>query len=317
MKSVLSAICILLFLQFSAKAQSTIPRDTSFTLIGTYNKEKKNRPFITIAEPKIEKEIQTQLNIVYDKIGERILLLDVFYPQDVNTKGFPGVILIHGGGWQSGDKSQMHTIAKSLAAKGFVAFSVEYRLSSEVKYPEAIYDLKSAIRWMRANAQDFSLDTTQIASLGTSAGGQLAALLGVTNNNLLFEGENRGNKKNNSNVQAVINIDGVLAFKHPESQEGKSASLWLNGNYEENPINWKSASPLNHVSENSVPILFLNSSIPRFHAGRDDMIEKLNRFGIYSQVYEFPDTPHPFWFFNPWFEPMMDFTVNFFNKVFK
>jgi hypothetical protein len=62
--------------------------------------------------------------------------------------------------------------------------------------------------------------------------------------------------------------------------------------------------------------MFINSSIPRFHAGRNDMIKKLDQYGIYSEVQEFPDTPHPFWFFQPWFNPMMDFTITFLNKVF-
>lgn len=308
---------ILLGTTFGIQAQVNIPRDTSFTLNGTYLKEKKYRPYITIAEVKNEDAIQSSLNVVYDKVGNRDLFLDVFYPKGEASQKYPGIILIHGGGWQSGDKSQMYTIGKALAAKGYVAFAVEYRLSPEAKYPEAVYDLKSSIRWMRANAKQFQLDTRHIASLGTSAGGQLAALLGVTNGNAYFEGNKRGNARFKSAIQAVVNIDGTLAFRHPESVEGKAASNWLDGTYEENPKNWESAAPLNHVSKKSVPILFLNSSIPRFHAGRDDMINKLNKNRIYSEIHEFPDTPHPFWFFNPWFLPMMDYTITFLDKTFK
>lgn len=302
---------------FSTKAQQDIPRDTSFTVNGTYLKESKYRPYITIAEPDIVHPILSKLDVVYDKIGSRALHLDVFYPQSSSGKTYPGVILIHGGGWQSGDKTQMHTIGKALASQGYVAFSVEYRLSLEAKYPEAVYDLKAAIRWMRANAKQFNLNTEKMASLGTSAGGQLAALLGVTNGNSNFEGIKRGNSKFSSSIQATVNIDGTLAFHHPESVEGKAASNWLNGTYEENPKNWEEAAPLNHVTKKSVPVLFLNSSIPRFHAGRDDMIKKLNVYGIYSEIHEFPDTPHPFWFFHPWFRPMMAYTVSFLDKMFK
>ncbi|RRN78026.1 alpha/beta hydrolase [Pseudoxanthomonas sp. SGD-10] len=301
---------------FSAKAQQQKPvRDTSFTIHSTFVKERKYRPYITLAQVHENKSVIVKADLVYDVIGERKLFLDAFYPQ---KKGkYPGVVLIHGGGWQSGDKAHMHTIAKYLASQGYVAFAVEYRLSPEAKYPQAVYDLKSSIKWMRENARKFNLDTRNIASLGTSAGGQLAALLGVTNENNKFEDAKRGNRKFSSNVQAVINIDGTLAFRHPESSEGKAASNWLGGTYEENPKHWEEAAPLNHVSQKSVPILFLNSSIPRFHAGRDDMIRKLNIYGIYSEVHEFPDTPHTFWFFNPWFQPMMDYTVDFLNKTFK
>lgn len=292
-----------------------IPRDTSFTLHGTYLKERKYRPYIRIAE--VKTPVVSHLDQEYDRIGDRPLFLDVFCPDGDTSKRYPGVLLVHGGGWQSGDKSQMHTIGKELAANGYVAVAVEYRLSPEAKYPEAVFDLKSAIRWMRANADKIMLDTKYIASLGTSAGGQLASLLGVTNGNADFEGQGRVNAEQLSGVQAVVNIDGTLAFRHPESSEGSSASKWLNGTYEENPANWESAAPLNHVSVNSTPIIFLNSSIPRFHAGRSDMIEKLDQYGIYWEVREFPDTPHPFWFFHPWYQPMMDYTLNFLDLTFR
>lgn len=301
-------LCHFVFITY---AQIQVPRDTSFTLQGTYLKERKYRPYISIAEANVDAQIHVKPNLEYDRIEERPLFLDVFYPKGDSSKRYPGVILIHGGGWQSGDKSQMHTIGKALAAKGYVAVAVEYRLSLEAKYPEAVYDLKSAVRWMRANADKIQLDTKLITSLGTSAGGQLASLLGVTNGNPDFEGLRRGNAEQVSDVQAVVNIDGTLAFRHPESSEGTAASNWLNGTYEENSKNWESAAPLNHVSEKSVPIIFLNSSIPRFHAGRDDMIKKLDQYGIYWEIREFPDTPHPFWFFNPWFQPMMDAVVSF------
>src|SRR5690606_29015258 len=109
-------------------------------------------PYIRIAETNLDASIHTRLNLEYDRVEGRPLSLDVFYPQGDTSKRYPGVLLIHGGGWQSGDKSQMHTIGRALAAKGYVAVAVEYRLSLEAKYPETVYDLKSAVRWMRANA---------------------------------------------------------------------------------------------------------------------------------------------------------------------
>ena len=149
--------------------------------------------------------------------------------------------------------------------------------------------------------------------MGCSAGGQLAALIGTTNNNPAFE-DQPGDSKYTSTVQAVIDIDGILAFKHPESEEGATAALWLGGTYEEKPENWTQASALTHVDAHTVPFLFINSSQPRFHAGQDGMIRKMNELGIYSEVHSFPDTPHPFWFFNPWFEPMMDHIYHFLDQ---
>lgn len=207
-------------------------------------------------------------------------------------------------------------MAQQIAAKGYVTVAVEYRLSLETTYPAAVYDIKASIRWLRANAAKYNLDKNKIAVHGVSAGGQLAALVGTTNNMKAFEGT-EGNVHESSAVQAIIDIDGVLAFKHHESAEGKVAAEWLGGTYEEKPDVWTDASALTHVGKTTPPILFINSSTPRFHAGRDDMIALLNGFKIYSEVYTLPDTPHPFWLFHPWFTQTVEYTVNFLNKIFK
>ncbi len=299
----------------SVFSQSTYPRDTSFTLETTYQKELKYRPYIKIPSASIARPINNQYDLVYKRIGDRSLKLDLFSPKSAGPIKHPGIILIHGGGWSSGDKSQMHMIARELASKDYICYTLEYRLSPEAPYPAALLDLKDAIAWIKQYGPDQGLDTSKIAALGTSAGGQLASLLGTTNGKETFA-QQRVSKPAISTVQAVINIDGVLAFHHPESAEGKSASIWLLGNYKENPANWTEASALSNVSANAVPILFLNSSNARFHAGRDDLIKKLDYYGIYSQVHEFADTPHPFWFFEPWYTPMINKIEGFLKEVF-
>ncbi len=308
----------LLFILISvmAFAQQPIPRDTSFTIQSTFVKEKKYRSYIEISRPEMSDGVAFLKDQVYKKLGERELRADVYYPKKKIKGNYPGVILIHGGGWRSGDKSQTGSMAIALANAGYVAVCVEYRLSLEAKFPAAVYDIKSAIRWMRANSNNFNLDTKEIATLGMSAGGQLATLVGFTSFNKVYE-DSIGNPKQSSAVQAVVNIDGTLSFHHPESQEGAATVLWLKGTYEEIPKVWESASPLDQVSKRSPPIVFVNSSIPRYHAGRDDMIQQLNSFHIYSEVHTLADTPHPFWFFNPWFTPTVNYAVAFLDKVFK
>jgi acetyl esterase/lipase len=310
-------IILFLFISSVAIAQKTdMPRDTSFTVIGTYIKESKKRPYIKIAEPAMPAEIKSKENVVYSKIGDRELLADVFYPAKKSKQGYPGVVMIFGGGWKSGDKSQNVPMAQQLAAKGYVAITIEYRLSLEAQYPGQVQDVKAAIRWLRANANEFNLGKSKIATLGMSAGGQLAALVGTTNGVAKFDSVG-GNTNQSSNVQAIVDIDGTLAFHHPESEEGKAAAEFLGGTYQEKPEVWEDAAPLNHTDKNTPPIIFINSSNARFHAGRDDMIKKLDKFGIYHEEHTFPDTPHPFWFFHPWFQPTVDYTVKFLDKVFK
>ncbi|MES2777370.1 MAG: alpha/beta hydrolase [Bacteroidota bacterium] len=313
MKKALRLLILLMPISCLAQ-QPKVPRDTSFTIHGTLLKERKVRPYIEIASPLPDKNVKTKTDLTYRTIGNRQILLDIFYPKKIK-KYKPAVLLIFGGGWRSGDKSQNHPMAIALANKGYVAVSPEYRLSMEAPFPAAVYDLKAAVKWMKANAKIYGIDTNKITVLGCSAGGQLAALLGTTNRNDHFE-DTIGQLKATSTVQAVIDIDGTLAFHHPESVEGNAASQWFGGTYAEKPATWIEAAPLEHVDKNTVPVLFINSSIPRFHAGRDDMIRKMDSLHIYSEVHTLNDTPHPFWFFHPWFDRMMGYIGDFLERQF-
>jgi acetyl esterase/lipase len=306
-----SVFLFLLFFLNLFELQAQI--DTSYTVFSNYSKEIKKFPFIEIKKENKQKNFNSSYDLVYNTIESRELHLDAYYKK--GKKPQPGVILIHGGGWKSGNKSQLKIFAQEIASKGYSCFAVEYRLSPEAKYPAAIFDIKNAIKFIKRNSKKFNVNPNKVAVLGCSSGGQMAALIGTTNNNLEFEELTGVNQ--NASVQAIINLDGILAFKHPESEEGKVASLWLGGTYEEKPDVWNQASALTHVSASTPPILFINSDMTRFHAGRTDMIAKLNTYTIYCEVKNIPNSPHSFWFFNPWFEPMLKYTVEFLDKIFK
>ncbi|MBI5471851.1 MAG: alpha/beta hydrolase [Ignavibacteriae bacterium] len=317
-----TAVLLLLLPAHLCAQQLTIPRDTSFTLAITAAKIAKDYPHARAVYPKLPKDVMAQANIVYAMYGNRTLTLDLFSPSKAQTV-FPAVVLIHGGGWRSGDKSQNVPIAQQLAAHGYVAATIEYRLSLEAQYPAAVHDIKAAIRWLRANATRYRIDPTKIAVMGFSAGGHLAALVGATNGNSRFEGSG-GNAGLSSNVQAIVDIDGVLDFTHP-AESGKDTvagkpsvgAQWLGATYKEKPEVWIDASPLTHAGASTPPTTFINSSHDRFHAGRDEFNAKLTAFGTYAEVHAIPNTPHPFWLFDPWFEPTCKFTIAFLDKVFK
>jgi acetyl esterase/lipase len=292
---------------------SQIQVDTSYTIWSTYNKEIKNFPFIKKVQKSESKDIVQQKDLVYKTINSRTLHLDAYYASQ--NKSQPAVILIHGGGWKSGNKSQMHFLAQEIALKGYSCFAVEYRLSNEAVFPAAILDVKTAIKFIKENHQKFNVDITKIAVLGCSSGGQMAALIGTTNGNSDFEGNDFPNQ--NSDVQAIIDMDGILAFHHPESEEGKVASLWLGGTFEEKPNVWNLASAVTHCNEKTPPILFINSEMIRFHAGRDDMISILNKHYIYNEVKTITNSPHSFWFFDPWFDEIVVYSTQFLDKILK
>jgi acetyl esterase/lipase len=311
---------LLLIHHLMLPVQDGIPRDTSFTLSGTAEKVSKQYPNAQLVFPTHPKDVTVEKDLVYSSHGERKLHLDIFQSRIKTLQ--PAVVLIHGGGWRSGERIQNNTVAERLAERGYVAVSVEYRLSIEALYPSAVYDLKAAIRWLRANSAKEGIDSTKIAVMGFSAGGQLAALLGTTNEIPKFEGSG-GSAGHLSAIQAVVDVDGILDFTDP-AESGKdtipgkpsAGSYWFGGPMREKRDLWVEASPLVHVDKKSAPIVFINSSQARFHAGRDSMIQKLNSLRIYSEVHTFPDTPHPFWLFHPWFEPTCDFAVQFLDKVF-
>lgn len=307
------AIFLLFYSQF-VFAQVDYPIDTNYTIKNVYKKVKNEYPNVSLVQPRKYENVKEKKEVVYKKINSRKLHLDGYY--NTSNKRNPAVVIIHGGGWKSGNKSQMETFAIELASKGYSCFNIEYRLSTEAKYPAAIFDVKKAIQYIKKNAQKFNTDTTKIAVLGCSSGGQMAALIGTTNGNSDFE-DNDKKIKISSKVNTIVDIDGILAFRHPESKEGVAASLWLGGSYEEIPTVWQQASPLTHTDNNTPPTLYINSSIDRFHAGRDDMIVILNKNGTYNEVQTIKNSPHSFWFLNPWFDETINYTAQFLEKVFK
>jgi len=310
MKNILLILLLFSNLMYS---QIQFSIDSSYSVQSTFNKEKNKYPFLKIVTDKKFENVQEAKDIVYKKVGSRTLHFDVYY--NSSSKSVPAVVLIHGGGWKSGNKNQMQFMAQEIASKGYSCFAIEYRLSPEAKYPAAILDVKRAIKFIKLNARKYNVNPNKVAVLGCSSGGQMAALIGTTNGNLEFEDKN--DKKGNASVQAIIDMDGILAFKHPESEEGKVAGFWLDGSYEEKPDTWKQASALTHVNKNTPPILFINTDMKRFNAGRDDMITVLNTFGIYSEIKYMHNAPHSFWFFHPWFEQMVDYSTQFLDKILK
>ena len=314
--------CIMPFI-LHGQINNDFPRDTSFTVRSAALKIRNDFPEATPVREFENLQIHSERDVIYSSIQNRELHVDIFWPIDSDGRKLPGVICIHGGGWASGNKSHLVPLAQKLARNGYCAASVEYRLSPEAKYPAAVCDIKTALRWLRSNADKYNIDTTRIAVLGTSAGATIATLAGTTPGNPLFL-THPANSNVSDKVQAIVNIDGILDFTDP-AESGKdsdparpsAAARWFGYTYRENPDIWKEASPLAHVDENSPPTLFINSAIPRFHAGRDPYLKVLEKNGICHQVHTIPETPHPFWLFHPWFDETISYISDFLNIIFK
>ncbi|WP_207514688.1 alpha/beta hydrolase [Longitalea luteola] len=304
--------------------------DTSFTTWSAFIKTRQTHPEIQMVPELRSKKITEKRNIEYQRYreGKLILSLDAFLPVMKSTEKRPAIVIIHGGGWRSGNRTQHHPLAQHLAARGYICFTPDYRLSTVDPYPAAIHDLKRALRWVVQHAGKYHVDTSKIAVLGFSAGGELAAFLGTTLGNPTFEGPSWLYREPiglrvPAPIHAVIDIDGTLSFTHPETGEGddskkiSAATYWLGYKKADSLALWEEASPLTHVGPHTPPTLFLNSSVARMHAGRDDFIKVLNKYNIYSEVKTFENAPHAFCLFHPWFEPTVNYIDDFLKKVFR
>ncbi|MFK7949726.1 MAG: alpha/beta hydrolase fold domain-containing protein [Saprospiraceae bacterium] len=318
MKGSFFILFVLCFGQIILAQNTYAPTDTAYSIHSSYLKISKKQPNVKPVWANLPKQVEAFSNVVYLELENgRKLHLDVFKPKRRKHKKRPAILMIHGGGWMTGSKENLIPMAQQLAKKGFVTVTVEYRLGGESSYPSAVYDLKSAVRWLRANAEIYNIDTNKIAAYGCSAGAHLATLLGTTNNNSHFDKPTQ-NAEYSANVQAILNIDGIVSFIHQEAKpewSGRSANAWL-GDYNDNFERWKSASPLEYVDKNTPPILFINSSKPRFHAGRDDFIAIIDQHNIYHKTHTFENSPHAFWLLEPWFEPTLKYSLRFLKKVF-
>ncbi|MCW3785584.1 alpha/beta hydrolase [Plebeiibacterium sediminum] len=298
------------------------PVDSSYTVSNQLRKYQKHYPYLIPAKDQDFKGVVGESDVIYTslkntKYGKRDLHLDIFRPEKEGK--FPAIILVHGGGWRAGNKQLLVPMAQMIAKQGFVAVSVEYQLGLEAPYPAAVHNIKSAIRWMRANAEKYNIDADKIVISGTSAGGHLASLVGLTNGLEKFEGT-MGNSDSSSEIQAIIDIDGVLNFMAPISLNKERADdspdvQWIGGQFKDVPELWKEVSPIYWANENSVPMLFINSGYPRFHAGQDELIGMFNEWGIYNDVVKFKVRMHTFWLFHPFIDETVDYMVDFMNKV--
>jgi acetyl esterase/lipase len=174
------------------------------------------------------------------------------------------------------------------------------------------------VRWVRAHAADYGIDPRRIAIAGGSAGGQIASLVGMTNDDPRFDPDATPGAPSSA-VQAVVNIDGLSDFTSPAARANEdnpakqptAAAQWFGGTYADKAALWHEASPTFHVSAKSPPILYIGSGQPRFAVGREEMIAKLDAVHVPSRVFMLPDTPHSFWLFDPWLDPTVEATTAF------
>jgi acetyl esterase/lipase len=148
-------------------------------------------------------------DIPYSAPGGGPLLADVYLPE---TSGpWPVVVWVHGGGWRFGSRRIAPDLSRWFASAGLAMVSIDYRLTTEACFPAQIEDVKTAVRWIRANAAQYGFDPGRVGLWGASAGGHLAALA-ATSGPGVFEGADSEHAEQSSDVQAVVDGYGPIDF---------------------------------------------------------------------------------------------------------
>lgn len=230
--------------------------------------------------------IVTQANVLYEIANGQKLYLDIYQPKE-RSKPAPAIILIHGGGWTDFDKSIMSGIAATLAMAGFVAFSIDYRLlnfrdhPAKNQWPAQLEDCQSALRWVRQHAGEYGVDPSRIGAFGHSAGGQLAALLGM------IDSRDPSNAQISTRVQAVVDVSGVSDFTTDHDPDGDALfTMLFGGTQAQKPDVWRAASPVFHVQSDDPPFLLIHGTrdqeVPLHQS--EELLRALKKAGVRARL---------------------------------
>lgn len=205
-------------------------------------------------------------NIIYGNAGGTPLILELARPKSISKTPRPAVVFIHGGAWSSADRTNGTPLVLLLAQHGFVAVSIDYRLSGAAGFPSQLEDGKCAVRFLRAHASAYGVDPGRIGVMGGSAGGHLAALAGLTGDEKLLEGTG-GWEIFSSKVSAVADLYGVsdLPGLIQSGHLKTSVENLMRCTLGENPDLYRQASPLFRVKKGAPPFYIA-------HGDKDDVV---------------------------------------------
>ncbi|MHC1785440.1 MAG: alpha/beta fold hydrolase [Anaerolineaceae bacterium] len=223
-------------------------------VISYYRKRESNHNPTTVVRERY------YLDITYGRDAAQ--KMDIYYPTN-QSAAMPAVVYVHGGGWVEGDKSSLEakSYIEELLNRGYVVFSLNYRLAPEHPFPAQIQDVKSALRAIRAGSNEFRIDPERTGIFGSSAGGHLASLAGVTSPTDGFEqGENLDQS---SQVQAVVDLFGPTDINLITLPEIDNVICQTFGNHATPSEEYRLASPTAHTTADDPPFLIIHGDMDR------------------------------------------------------
>ena len=236
-------------------------------------------------------------DLVFATTGSTPMKLDLARPR-AGQGPFPAVVFLFGGGWRDGDRRQMRHFVEGMARLGYVGVAPDYRLVPAARFPTQVEDCKAAIRWLRAHAAEYGIRADRIGVVGFSAGGHLAAMLGVTGPQDGFEGAGTAAEPS-SRVQAVVSFFGPTDFSTrdwPADLEREVIVPFLGGAWADRPDAYRQASPIGYASADAPPFLFFHGSddrlVPLDQSRR--LADRLSRLGVPARLVVFEGEGHRF-----------------------
>lgn len=234
--------------------------------------------------------IRAAYDVPWRTVGDQRLTLDAFWPAEKGT-GRAVVLLVHGGGWSGGDKQGLDTEGRQLAALGYAAVSVNYRLAPRFRWRSALHDVRAAVEWLRLPGQvrRYGLDPNRVGVLGDSAGGHLAGLLATLNPSA----QPRGGP-----IRVAVTWSGPMDLRAGTGTPfvpllGVAVPGVLGCAPSACPGIAAVASPITHVTRNAAPMLVVNADdelVPLDQAQR--MVAALSAAGASGSLLVVPGHLH-------------------------
>lgn len=248
-------------------------------------------------------------NLRYGTGGGEPLLLDAYVARHPKTRR-PGVILIHGGGWNRGDKATFAAEGQKLSQLGWDAFSINYRLDPPAQFPASISDSLKAVRWIRAHARRFHLNPKKLAVMGSSAGGNLAALVAA---------DGHGFRTKGSRVLAAVTWSAPMdltTLAQDHSFAGLTVQHYVGCLPAACPRLYKEGSPIAAVDHSDAPMLIANSTselIPLAQA--KEMASKLKRAHVAYRLVVVPGARHAEAYEGAAWKPSLKFLERYLGRL--
>ncbi|MDQ8190669.1 sulfatase-like hydrolase/transferase [Roseibacillus persicicus] len=218
-------------------------------------------------------EIQRDLSFLSPDREEK---LDLYQPENHTAdERLPAVVIIHGGGWTSGDKNRMreYVTGTSLAKAGYLAISINYETRAGKCWPNNLHDCKNAVRWLRKNADTLGVDSDRIGVIGGSAGGHLALMVAYTGDHPKLS-PTTPYPGISDKVSACVDMYGItnlLTRQYTEKDGTPNGKLkghrLFKEEREEAPAKWRNASPVNYINAQTPPTLI-------FHGTEDATVDR-------------------------------------------